>query len=73
LGELLAGVIIGPSLLGWVAPKFEGWLTLLRRRRATAARISLAGLLIPLGLGVDLPSWRWRSWVSTTGLIRRIA
>jgi Kef-type K+ transport system membrane component KefB len=93
VGELLAGVIMGPSLLGWLTPGFVGWLlpaepmqmhlldaagqlgvlllvgvtgahldlSLLRRRRATAARVSLAGLLIPLGLGIGLgflvPAW----------------
>jgi Kef-type K+ transport system membrane component KefB len=86
VGELLAGVLVGPSLLGWVAPGLSGWLLprsaeqmhlldaagqlgvlllvgvcgshldlrALRRRRLTAARISGAGLLIPLTLGVAL-------------------
>lgn len=86
VGELLAGVLVGPSLLGWVAPGLSGWLLpqqaeqmhlldaagqigvlllvgvcgthldlrALRRRRMTAARISLGGLLIPLALGVGL-------------------
>jgi Kef-type K+ transport system membrane component KefB len=86
VGELLAGVLIGPSLLGGLAPGLTGWLLpsrpdqahlldavgqlgvlllvgvtgaqldtgLLRRRRATAARISLGGLVVPLALGVAL-------------------
>lgn len=86
VGELLAGVLVGPSLLGWAWPSLSGWLLprnaeqmhlldaagqlgvlllvgvcgshldlrMLRRRRLTAARISGAGLLIPLGLGVAL-------------------
>ena len=86
VGELLAGVIIGPSLIGTLFPGFSGWLLpheagqmhlldaagqigvlllvgvtgshldlkMLRRRRATAIRVSLAGLLIPLGLGIGL-------------------
>ena len=86
VGELLAGVIVGPSLLGFMAPAFANWLmpsdpaqlhlldaagqigllllvgvtgshidmAALRRRRGTAARISLSGLLLPLGLGVGL-------------------
>lgn len=86
VGELLAGVIIGPSLLGTLAPAFSNWLlpaqasqmnlldaagqlgvlllvgvtgshidlAALRRRVGTAAKVSLAGLLIPLGLGIAL-------------------
>nr|AXL06541.1 cation:proton antiporter [uncultured bacterium] len=84
VGELLAGVLIGPSLLShawpsladWLLPKEPGQLHLLdavgqlgvvllvgltgmelkfdlvRRRGSTALRVSLAGLLLPLGLGV---------------------
>jgi adhesin HecA-like repeat protein len=83
-GELAAGVLLGPSLFGQVAPDAAGWLIpaepgqfhlldafgqigvlllvgiagiqmdlgLLRRRGLDAARIGLAGLIIPLGLGV---------------------
>jgi Kef-type K+ transport system membrane component KefB len=86
VGELLAGVIVGPSLLGFLAPGFSHWLlpanasqmhlldaagqigvlllvgitgshldmAMLRRRRVTAARISISGLLVPLGLGIGL-------------------
>ncbi|WP_247195556.1 cation:proton antiporter [Streptomyces sp. GESEQ-35] len=86
VGELLAGVIVGPSLLShvwpaladWLLPKEPGQLHLLdavgqlgvvllvgitgmelkfdlvRRRGATAVRVSLAGLLLPLGLGVGM-------------------
>jgi Kef-type K+ transport system membrane component KefB len=84
VGELLAGALLGPSILGNLAPAFTAWLlparpdqahlldavgllgvllmvgitgaqldiAMLRRQRATAVRVSLAGLLIPLGLGV---------------------
>lgn len=84
VGELLAGVLLGPSLLGQLAPSFSDWLLpqdpaqmhlldavsqlavlllvgitgvqldlrVLRRRRATAIRISLGGLIVPLGLGI---------------------
>jgi len=83
-GELATGVLLGPSLLGHLAPGVTGWLlptaaeqmhlldaigqigilllvgltgahldvTLVRRRKATAARISLGGLLLPLVLGL---------------------
>lgn len=86
VGELLAGVILGPSLLGHLVPSLSGWLLpgrpeqmhlldalaqigvlllvgvtgthldlgMLRRRRATAVRISVAGLLVPLALGIAL-------------------
>ncbi|MER6668443.1 cation:proton antiporter [Amycolatopsis japonica] len=86
VGELLAGVVLGPSLLGHLAPGFTAWLLpaqpdqahlldavaqigvlllvgvtgaqldtrLLRGRAGTAAKVSLAGLVIPLGLGVGL-------------------
>lgn len=86
VGELLAGVLLGPSLLGFVAPVISNWLLpreadqtrmldgagqlgvlllvgitgcfldlrMLRKQRATAARISISGLLIPLGLGIGL-------------------
>ncbi|WP_326695966.1 cation:proton antiporter [Streptomyces sp. NBC_01754] len=84
VGELTAGVFLGPSLLGWAAPDLSAWLLpadpaqmhmldavgqiavlllvgltgtemdlgLMRRRRRTALRISLSGLLIPLALGI---------------------
>lgn len=86
VGELLTGVVLGPSLLGHLAPGFTGWLLptqpgqahlldaigqigvlllvgitgaqldtrMLRRRAGTAARISVCGLVIPLGFGVGL-------------------
>ncbi|GAA3768397.1 hypothetical protein GCM10022403_000060 [Streptomyces coacervatus] len=86
VGELSAGVLLGPSLFGWLAPSVTGWLLpsrpdqmhlldavgqlgvlllvgltgiemdlrMLRRRRATAVRISLAGLIIPFLAGVGL-------------------
>ncbi|MEV0415076.1 cation:proton antiporter [Streptomyces sp. NPDC050448] len=84
VGELFAGVILGPSVLGHTLPDFADWLLpkqpeqmhlldavgqlgvlllvgvtgmelkfdLVKRRGATAVRVSLAGLLLPLALGV---------------------
>ncbi|GAA0311381.1 hypothetical protein GCM10010302_57680 [Streptomyces polychromogenes] len=84
VGELLAGVLVGPSVLSHLLPGVAGWLLperaaqmhlldavgqlgvlllvgvtgmeldfgLVRRRGATAVRVSLAGLILPLGLGV---------------------
>jgi K+:H+ antiporter len=84
IGELTAGLLLGPSLLGWAVPGLSGWLfpadpsqshlldalgqvgiillvgiagaqvdmRLLRRWRTAIARVGLAGLLIPVGLGI---------------------
>ncbi|HXM58153.1 MAG TPA: cation:proton antiporter [Candidatus Dormibacteraeota bacterium] len=84
VGELLAGALMGPSVLGHLAPGFSAWLLpqradqfhlldavgqvavvllvgitgmqvdvgMIRRQGATAARVSAAGLLVPLGLGI---------------------
>ncbi|MCK9920713.1 cation:proton antiporter [Frankia sp. AgPm24] len=86
VGELLVGVLLGPSVLGEVWPSFADRLfppvveqmhlldaigqlgvillvgitglevdsRLLRRAGSTAARVSLAGLLTPLALGVGV-------------------
>ncbi|MGC4986827.1 cation:proton antiporter [Streptomyces sp. DT193] len=86
VGELLAGVIVGPSLLSHAWPSLADWLLpkdpnqlhlldavgqlgvillvgltgmelkfdLVRRRGSTAVRVSLAGLLLPLALGVGV-------------------
>ncbi|MBW8480970.1 cation:proton antiporter [Actinomadura parmotrematis] len=84
VGELTAGVLAGPSVLGHLLPGFSGWilpheveqmhlldavgqlgvlllvgltgahldLGLVRRRGATAARVSGFGIVVPLALGV---------------------
>lgn len=93
VGELCAGVLVGPSVLQHLLPAVSDWLLprqveqvhlldvvgqfgvvllvgitgielkfgLVRRRGLTAARVSLAGLLLPLGMGVAtgflLSSW----------------
>jgi Kef-type K+ transport system membrane component KefB len=89
VGELLTGVLLGPSVLGYLAPEVAGWfwpprddqahlldavgilgvlllvavagshldLAALRGRRGTALRVSLAGLVVPLGLGVCVAYW----------------
>lgn len=86
VGELLTGVLIGPSLLGHLTPGLWHWLfpasapqanminavaqvgvlllvglsgmhvdlSLIRRRGATAVRVSLGGLIVPLGFGLAL-------------------
>ncbi|MEU7923627.1 cation:proton antiporter [Micromonospora sp. NPDC049801] len=84
VGELMAGVVLGPSLLGHAAPAVHDWLfpadpaqmhlldavaqigvlllvgvagieldtRIVRRRGTSALRISLGGLLIPIGFGI---------------------
>lgn len=84
VGELCVGVLLGPSLLGHLAPGLSDWLLpqqnaqfslldavgqlgvlllvgitgievdfkLIRRRAPAAMRVSLAGLVVPLGFGV---------------------
>jgi Kef-type K+ transport system membrane component KefB len=84
VGELTAGVLLGPSVLAHAAPGLFDWLMpqqaeqmhlldavgqlgvlllvgitgidldfdLVRRRGLTAARVSISGLVIPLGLGI---------------------
>ncbi|MEV4346677.1 cation:proton antiporter [Actinoplanes sp. NPDC049596] len=84
VGELLTGVILGPSLLGALAPGAFDWVlpadadqlhlvdvvgqvgvlllvgvtgvqldtAMLRRRGLTGVKVSLAGLLLPLALGI---------------------
>jgi Kef-type K+ transport system membrane component KefB len=79
MGELIAGVVLGPSLLGHTGWHFSQSaladldtvgqlgvialvgvtgmslnLTTLRRRGRTAAWVSLAGVLLPLALGIGL-------------------
>ncbi|MGI5321195.1 cation:proton antiporter [Actinomadura nitritigenes] len=84
VGELLVGLLLGPSLLGHLAPDLSGWLLprrpdqmhmldafgqigvlllvgitgshldlgMVRRRGRTAVQISVAGLAVPLALGI---------------------
>lgn len=86
VGELTAGVLVGPSVLAHLAPSVSAWLLphdvaqqhlldaigqlgvlllvgitgmhidlgLVRRKGATAARVSAGGLLVPLSLGVGV-------------------
>jgi Kef-type K+ transport system membrane component KefB len=86
VGELTAGVLVGPSVLAHALPGVSAWLFprdpaqvhmldavgqlgvllligitgmhmdlgLVRRRGTTAAKISIAGVTVPLGLGVGI-------------------
>ncbi len=98
VGELCAGVLLGPGVLAHVLPRLSGWLFphnvgqahmldavgqvgvlllvgitgaqmdlgLVRRRGATAVRVSIAGLVVPLGLGVGAGLLLPRSLVPPT-------
>lgn len=93
VGELTAGVLLGPTVLGNAAPEFFAWLFprdpaqfhlldvvaqlgvlllvaltgaeldagVLRSRRRAVVAVSVAGMLVPLGLGVAtgflMPAW----------------
>jgi Kef-type K+ transport system membrane component KefB len=84
MGDIVGGILLGPSLLGAVAPGVAGWLFappvraqinvlaqlglvlfmflvglelnpgLIRKRLTLAAGLSLAGVVLPLALGVGL-------------------
>jgi Kef-type K+ transport system membrane component KefB len=86
VGELCAGVLLGPSVLGHAVPGVSGWLlphnpsqmhlldamgqfgvvllvgvtgmnidlSWILRQGATVARVSMGGLVVPLGLGVAI-------------------
>jgi Kef-type K+ transport system membrane component KefB len=98
VGELAVGVLLGPSLLGHMAPDLSTWLLprvteqvhlldalgqvgvlllvgitgahmdlgLVRRRGATAASVSVAGLAVPLGLGIGAGYLMPRSLLAAT-------
>lgn len=87
VGEMIAGVLLGPSLLGLVAPAWQALLfpaasrpilfaaaqlglvlymfvvglefrgDLVRQRLRSALAISLAGILVPFGLGCAVAAW----------------
>lgn len=58
MGQLLAGILLGPSALGWLWPDLEHWLfPAARERKAMIDAISQFGILLLLlltGMEVDL-------------------
>lgn len=77
LGEILAGVLLGPTLLGRLVPGFEEWLFPMAGPQAFAlsgfSNISIALFLLVAGMEVDL-STVWKQgkpamWVGLTGVV----
>lgn len=77
LGELLAGILLGPTLFDYVSPEFHAWLFPTEGHAHTAVygfgQLSVAFLLLVAGLEVDLSSvWRQgkaAASVSVTGVV----
>lgn len=77
LGEILAGVLLGPTVLGWVAPSAMAFLFPATGNGAVALNglttLAIALFLLVAGIEVDL-STIWRQgkavlWVGTAGTI----
>ncbi|WP_369228499.1 cation:proton antiporter (plasmid) [Streptomyces sp. R39] len=60
IGEILAGIILGPSLLGWLAPSFQHHLLPPTALPVTSAlgTLALLALLFLIGLELDIRSLR---------------
>lgn len=77
VGELAAGVLLGPSLLGWAAPGLSGWLFPVHaEQRHLLEAIALIAVLLLVGItGVHLDTRTMRRraaavvWVSLGSLI----
>lgn len=77
LGETLAGVLLGPTVLGWLAPSFSTFLFPATGDSAVALNglttLAIALFLLVSGIEVDL-STIWRQgkavlWVGTAGTV----
>lgn len=73
IGEMAAGLILGPSLLGWLAPDFQQWLFPHQGPAATAIDavviLGVALLLLVAGMEVDLSNvWRQGTTALSVGL-----
>ena len=73
IGEMVAGLILGPSLLGWLAPDFQQWLFPHQGPAATAIDavviLGVALLLLVAGMEVDLSTvWRQGTTALSVGL-----
>lgn len=56
VGEIIAGVLLGPSLLGWVAPSFSGFLFPVESLKSLQflSQIGLAFFMFIVGMELDL-------------------
>ncbi|MBP7935427.1 MAG: cation:proton antiporter [Phycisphaerae bacterium] len=77
LGEILAGVLLGPTVLGWLAPSFTAFLFPSTGSSAVALNglttLAITLFLLVAGIEVDL-STVWRQgravfWVGTAGTV----
>jgi Kef-type K+ transport system membrane component KefB/mannitol/fructose-specific phosphotransferase system IIA component (Ntr-type) len=63
IGEMVAGLLLGPTFLGWISPEFQAWLfphhTAAAAGRDAIVALAVALLLLIAGMEVDLSSvWR---------------
>ena len=77
LGEILAGVLLGPTVLGWLAPSFTAFLFPSTGGSAVAlsglTTLAIALFLLVAGIEVDL-SMMWRQgrsalWIGLAGVV----
>lgn len=56
VGEIIAGVLLGPSLLGWIAPSFSGFLFPVESLKSLQflSQIGLAFFMFIVGMELDL-------------------
>ncbi|MFF7115540.1 cation:proton antiporter [Streptomyces albogriseolus] len=79
IGEILAGILLGPSLLGWLAPTFQQHLLppSVLPVTSTLGTLGLLAFLFLIGLELDLRSLRTTrsavAAVSLTGLLLPMA
>jgi Kef-type K+ transport system membrane component KefB/mannitol/fructose-specific phosphotransferase system IIA component (Ntr-type) len=73
LGEILAGILLGPTLFGALAPEWNSWLFPMQGHSAvvlsTLKNISMVLFLLVAGLEVDLATvWRQGKTAATVGV-----
>src|SRR5687767_4293648 len=73
LGEILAGILLGPTLFGALAPEWNSWLFPMQGHSAVVLsalrNISMVLFLLVAGLEVDLATvWRQGKTAATVGV-----